>query len=74
MTANYTVTIVRYQGTMYTIIRTEAGMTYAKAAIADSVKKMAFGGFNSAKSTATLTNKTLSQNVSDITAALNGII
>lgn len=74
MTANYTVTIVRYQGTMYTIIRTEAGMTYAKAAIADSVKKMAFGGFNSAKSTATLTNKTLSQNISDITAALNGII
>ena len=74
MTANYTVTIVRYQGTMYTIIKTAAGMTYAKAAIADSVTKMAFGGYNSAKSTATLTNKTLSQNVSDITAALDGIL
>ncbi len=74
MTANYTVTIVRYQGNMYTIIKTAAGMTYAKAAIADSVTKMAFGGYNSAKSTATLTNKTLSQNVSDITAALDGIL
>ena len=59
---------------MYTIIRTEAGMTYAKAAIADSVKKIAFGGFNSTGSYATLENKTISQNVSDITAALNGII
>ena len=74
MTANYTVTIVRYQGTMYTIIKTAAGMTYAKAAIADSVTKMAFGGYNSQGSTATLTNKKLSQKTEDITAALDGIL
>ncbi len=74
MTANYTVTIVRYQGTMYTIIRTEDGMTYAKAAIEDSVTKMAFGGYNSQGSTATLTNKKLSQKTEDITAALDGIL
>lgn len=74
MTANYTVTIVRYQGNMYTIIKTAAGMTYAKAAIADSVTKMAFGGYNSQGSTATLTNKKLSQKTEDITAALDGIL
>ena len=74
MTANYTVTIVRYQGTMYTIIKTADGMTYAKAAISDSVTKMAFGGYNSKGSTATLTNKKLSQKTEDITAALDGIL
>ena len=74
MTANYTVTIVRYQGTMYTIIKTADGMTYAKAAIADSVTKIAFGGYNSKASTATLTNKKLSQSTEDITAALEGIL
>lgn len=74
MTANYTVTIVRYQGNMYTIIKTAAGMTYAKAAISDSVTKMAFGGYNSKGSTATLTNKKLSQKTEDITAALDGIL
>lgn len=73
MTANYTVTIVRYQVNMYTIIKTADGMTYAKAAIEDSVTKMAFGGYNQ-KSTATLTNKRLSQKTEDITAALDGIL
>ena len=49
-------------------------MTYAKAAISDSVTKMAFGGYNSKGSTATLTNKKLSQKTEDITAALDGIL
>ena len=74
MSANYTVKIVRYNGTMYSIVTVGETTVYAKAAIADSVKKVAFGGYNSTGSSATLTNKAISQNAEDITAALNGII